>query len=85
MAPTATGKGYWLAGAKGGVYSYGDEAGLGGTSANLRYPIASIASTPTGKGYWLVAGDGGVFAKGDAPWYRWKPTRLKQTIRAVSR
>jgi hypothetical protein len=85
MATTATGRGYWLAGAKGGVYSYGDAARLGGTTANLRYPISSIASTPTGKGYWLVAGDGGVFAKGDAPWYRWKPTRLKQTIRAISR
>ena len=60
-------------------------ASPGGTTANLRYPIASIAATPTGRGYWLVAGDGGVFAKGDAPWYRWKPTRLSQAIRSVSR
>jgi hypothetical protein len=85
MATTASGRGYWLAGAKGGVYPFGDAARLGGTTATLRYPIASIAATPTGRGYWLVAGDGGVFAKGDAPFFRWRPTRLKQTIRAISR
>lgn len=70
MAPTATGHGYWLAAADGGVWSYGDAAfygSLGGVALNK--PIVSIASTPDGKGYWLVGADGGVFPFGDAAFY----------------
>ena len=72
MAPTPEGKGYWLAQAGGGVFSYGDAGfygslpGLGITPAA---PITGIASTPDGKGYWLVGADGGVFAFGDAGFF----------------
>jgi hypothetical protein len=62
--------GYWLAGADGGVFSFGD-AGFYGSAAGttLRSPIVGIATTPDGKGYWLVAADGGVFTYGDAGFY----------------
>src|SRR5437763_1810738 len=67
VAANPTGKGYWLVGADGGVFAFGD-ARFFGSTGNLRLtqPIVGMAATPTGKGYWLVARDGGVFAFGDA-------------------
>ena len=70
MAPTPDGKGYWLAQAGGGVYSYGDARfygslpGLGVTPAQ---PITGIAGYYGG--YWLVGADGGVFAFGNAKFF----------------
>jgi hypothetical protein len=67
MACTSTGKGYIMAGADGGVFTFGDASfhgSLAGTK--LAAPIVGICLSPTGKGYWLVAGDGGVFTFGDA-------------------
>jgi len=70
IAPTPDGKGYWLAQAGGGVYSYGNARfygslpGLGITPAE---PITGIASD--GGGYWLVGADGGVFAFGNATFF----------------
>jgi len=67
IAANPAGDGYWLVGADGGVFTYGDArffGSLGGTRLNA--PVVDIAPTPTGAGYWLVAGDGGVFSFGDA-------------------
>jgi hypothetical protein len=69
MAATPGGKGYWLAQAGGGVYSYGDARFQGSIQSPLAAPITGIASTSDGGGYWLVAADGGVFAFGDAGYY----------------
>ncbi|MDA8046209.1 MAG: 3D domain-containing protein, partial [Actinomycetota bacterium] len=67
MAPTADGRGYWLAGADGGVFAFGDAAFHGSTgSAPLAAPIVGMARTASGNGYWLAGADGGVFAFGDA-------------------
>ncbi|HEX5616698.1 MAG TPA: transglycosylase family protein [Acidimicrobiia bacterium] len=67
MAATPTGRGYWLAGADGGVFAFGDAGFRGGLGdVALAAPVVGIASTPTGDGYWLAAADGGVFAFGDA-------------------
>ncbi len=67
MASTPSGKGYWLVGADGGIFAFGDAAFRGSTGAiRLNQPIVGTASTPSGKGYWLVARDGGIFAFGDA-------------------
>jgi hypothetical protein len=66
MAATPDGKGYWLAQAGGGVYSYGDARFRGSIQSPLAAPITGIASTSDGGGYWLVGADGGVFAFGDA-------------------
>ncbi len=69
IAPTPDGKGYWLAQAGGGVYSFGS-AGFFGSVPGLGIapaaPIVGMAATADGRGYWLVGADGGVYAFGDA-------------------
>jgi len=72
IASTKDGKGYWLAQAGGGVFSYGDAAFYGSLPGDGIVPndqVTGIAATPDGKGYWLVSADGGVFAFGDAGFY----------------
>jgi hypothetical protein len=60
--------GYWLVGADGGVFSFGDAVFYGSLGGRpLNGPIVGMAATPGGHGYWLVASDGGVFTFGDAP------------------
>ncbi|HWS47986.1 MAG TPA: CAP domain-containing protein [Acidimicrobiia bacterium] len=67
LAATPTGKGYWRAGADGGVLTAGD-ARFYGSAAGLPHDIiVGMAATPTGRGYWLVDRKGAVFAFGDAP------------------
>jgi NlpC/P60 family len=67
VASTADGNGYWLAGADGGVFSYGDAKFFGSMAGHaLNKPIVGIVSTADGNGYWLIGADGGVFAFGDA-------------------
>lgn len=67
IAGTPDGRGYWLATAAGGVYTFGT-AGFHGAAAGLplNAPVVAIAPTPSGRGYWLAAADGGVFSFGDA-------------------
>jgi hypothetical protein len=70
MAVTPDGKGYWLVGADGGVFSFGDATFYGSMGAtHLVAGVTGIAPTGDGKGYWMVAGDGGVFAFGDATFF----------------
>ena len=72
-ASTPTGAGYWLLGADGAVFTFGDASYRGGASEVLRPGGATVgsavamAATPTGDGYWVLAADGGVFTYGDAP------------------
>ena len=70
MAAMPSGRGYWLVGADGGVFAFG-EAPYEGSLANLvlAEPVLGVAPTPSGGGYWLVAEDGGVFAEGDASFF----------------
>lgn len=64
---TPSGKGYWLFGADGGVFTYGDAGFYGSASAvKLTKPIIAARVTPSGKGYYLIGGDYGVFTYGDA-------------------
>jgi hypothetical protein len=66
LVPTASGAGYWLVAADGGVFAFGDarfHGSLGGLRLNA--PVVGAARSP-GDGYWLTAADGGVFAFGDA-------------------
>ena len=70
MTPTPDGKGYWLVGSDGGIFSYGDATFYGSMGGQpLNRPIVGMASTPDGRGYWLVASDGGIFSFGDAVFY----------------
>jgi hypothetical protein len=66
----ATGAGYWLVAADGGIFSFGGATFAGSTGGlRLNRPVVGMASTPSGRGYWLVASDGGIFAFGDAAFF----------------
>ena len=70
IAATHDGKGYWLLGQDGGIFSYGNAPLLRLDRRDaLNQPVVGIAPTPTGHGYWLVASDGGIFTFGDAHFY----------------
>ncbi|MHB8593563.1 MAG: hypothetical protein ACYDB3_04415 [Acidimicrobiales bacterium] len=63
-------RGYWLAGADGGVLAYGGAPFYGSMGGGtLSKPVVGMAATPDHGGYWLVASDGGIFAFGDAAYY----------------
>jgi hypothetical protein len=71
LAPTPTGKGYWIGSQTGGVHTVGD-AGFFGSAAGTLGPdvdIVDLTASPSGKGYWLVDGNGGVHAFGDAAFF----------------
>ena len=60
----AHGPGYWMAGATGVVYGFGDLANFGSApTAN----VVHIEPTPSRNGYWILNRSGQVFAFGDAP------------------
>ncbi len=68
---TSSGRGAYMLGADGGVFTLGDAQFFGSIpevlpGRTLDCPVVGLVPTPTGKGYWLVACDGGVFAFGDA-------------------
>jgi len=66
----ATPQGYWLAGADGGVFTFGNLPFCGSTGGlRLAAPIVGMAGVPGGGGYWLVGADGGVFSFGDARFF----------------
>ncbi len=70
MAASHDAKGYWLAGADGAIYRFGDAVDYGSMGGQpLNRPIVGLASTADGQGYWEVAGDGGIFSFGDAAFY----------------
>ena len=61
------GKGYWLAGADGSVYAFGDAKFYGSmTGRQLNGGIVGMSVTPSGHGYLLLGSDGGIFTFGDA-------------------
>jgi hypothetical protein len=70
LVPTPDRKGYWLVGADGSVYPFGDARYEGGAGGRVRQdPIVAAATTPDGHGYWLVTGHGRVKPFGDARSY----------------
>src|ERR1700722_529400 len=70
IAKTPSGNGYWLVGADGGVFTFGDARFFGSTGGvHLDEPVVGMAVTPSGNGYWLVGADGGVFTFGDARFF----------------
>ncbi len=65
--PTPTGLGYYMVGADGGVFAFGDASyhgSMGGLTLNA--PVVGLIPTAGGGGYLLVARDGGIFAFGAA-------------------
>ena len=66
MAATADGRGYWMAGATGRIWAFGDAAHLGWSPR--RQPVAGIVADPTG-GYWLFTASGSIYRAGGAAWF----------------
>jgi hypothetical protein len=65
IAPTTTGKGYFLVTRDGGVFAFGDALFHGSAaSLPLRQPVMGISTSPTDHGYRLVSRDGGIFSFG---------------------
>ena len=61
---------YWLAGADGGIFTFGRASFFGSMGGKpLNAPVVGMAAAPTGQGYWEVASDGGVFSFGTASFY----------------
>jgi type VII secretion-associated serine protease mycosin len=68
--PLPARSGYWMLGAAGAVYPFGDATAAGDATAHLQRPdrqAADIEPIPGGGGYWLVDTAGAVFAF-DAPY-----------------
>ena len=62
---TASGKGYYMVAADGGIFTFGDAEFFGSAgSIKLNKPIVGMAATDDGEGYYLVATDGGIFSYG---------------------
>jgi hypothetical protein len=61
MAATPDGHGYWLVGADGGIFNFGD-AGFRGSGGGLPHaPTIEVAARSSG-GYLLASQDGGVYS-----------------------
>lgn len=71
MAMSADGKGYWILGSDGGVFSYNVPfyGSRGGGQNPIEHfdnaPMVAMVADPLNRGYWLAAGDGGVFTFGE--------------------
>jgi hypothetical protein len=63
MAPTPDGGGYWMVGASGRIWAFGDAAHLGWSPR--RQPVRGIVADPAG-GYWLFTASGSVYRAGRA-------------------
>jgi hypothetical protein len=68
IVPSADGNGYYLVGADGGVFTFGDAKfegscySIGGCSSG----VTAMVTDASGNGYWLVTNMGAVYAFGDA-------------------
>ena len=58
-------RGYWMLGADGAVYPFGEAKALGSGPAGAT--AVDVEPTPTGAGYWILSADGRVTPSGDAP------------------
>jgi CHAP domain len=70
MTSTPDGRGYWMVGSDGGVFTFGDarfSGSMGGR--HLDAPIVGMADGPSNSSYWLVGSDGGIFTFGDAHFF----------------
>jgi uncharacterized delta-60 repeat protein len=81
---TARRSGYWMVGAGGTVYRFGD-AGWHGNAPVGSAQAVDIEPSPSGDGYWVVESTGKVHAFGDAPWFgNVDASRLRTGERATS-
>ncbi len=60
--------GYWMVGADGRVFPFGDARWLGDAPLAPGVEAVDLEPTPSGNGYWIVDFAGHVFGYGDARW-----------------
>jgi hypothetical protein len=82
MAPTPSGRGYWVVGRSGAVDALGDAANLG--SAAPGTSVVALVPTPSGHGYWVVSSNGAVQNFGDAPAVGRAPTSPDPIVSAAT-
>ena len=58
--------GYWMVGAGGVVYAFGDARWLGNAAVPAGVDAVDLEPTPSGNGYWVVDARGAVYGFGDA-------------------
>jgi myo-inositol-hexaphosphate 3-phosphohydrolase len=58
--------GYWMVGADGRVFNFGDAKSFGDASPPAGAQAIDLEPTPSGNGYWIIDDLGNVYAKGDA-------------------
>lgn len=69
LAISADGKGYWLVGTDGGVFSFNVPFyGSRGTELE-NAKMSTMCADPLNRGYWLFGEDGGVFTFGEVSYY----------------
>jgi hypothetical protein len=85
-APPPTRSGYWMVGADGQVWAFGDAPKLGAPTGHLGSARAvDLEPTRSGAGYRVVDDQGHVFAYGDASWLgNADPARLAAGERVIS-
>ncbi len=71
---TSDGQGYYLVGADGAVYSFGDAVFAGSIPLKFGGPspegnATGIAANPVGPGYLISTTEGAIYSFGDAPFY----------------
>ncbi len=72
MVPSADGGGYFMVGADGGVFAFGDAAFEGscpGIVGGCAGAAVAVMPDATGNGYWVVTATGHVYTFGDANYY----------------
>jgi hypothetical protein len=69
VGPASTKVGYWMVGADGAVYSFGDAAHFGGATPAAGSTAVDLEPTPSGAGYWIVTDKGVITTRGDAGFF----------------
>src|SRR5262249_30263917 len=70
MSRTVSGKGYWLVGADGGVFTFGDARFHGSGGSKFFGVVIDLAPGANGRGYWLPNSVGPAFQLGEGAVYR---------------
>jgi myo-inositol-hexaphosphate 3-phosphohydrolase len=66
LVPSPQATGYWMVGADGRVYNFGEAKSYGDATMAPGAQAVDIEPTPSGNGYWIVDDQGHVFPRGDA-------------------
>jgi hypothetical protein len=69
VIPSSTRAGYWMVGADGKVYSFGEAGHFGNAAPAAGSSAVDLEPTPSGNGYWIVTDRGVVTTSGDAVAY----------------